>query len=262
LLLHGFAGSWRAWSPVLGRLEAEHAVLAPTLPGHTGGPALPHGVAPSVYTITDAVERMLDSEGIERTHVVGNSMGGWLAFELARRGRARSVVALSPGGAWDVQARMALVFLQLRITMHLMRLARDGRADWLIRRARGRRVLLRKMCERGERISASDVVMLMSDIVECPTFEPLLRSFHDRQLESLDGVDCPMRIAWAERDRVIPHRHFAAPMRERVPQAEFLVLPGVGHVPMQDDPALVATTILEVTRAADAAALAGGVDGS
>ena len=50
--------------------------------------------------------------------------------------------------------------------------------------------------------------------------------------------------------RLIPYRHFRSPMGERVPVAEFRILPGMGHVPVPDDPALVARTILELTRAA------------
>src|SRR3954451_18599286 len=93
VLLHGLGGTWRVWLPVLGQLESHHRVFAPTLPGHAGADPLPLGSAVSVAALVDALEAQLDDQGIHRAHIVGNSLGGWLALELARRGRARSVVA-------------------------------------------------------------------------------------------------------------------------------------------------------------------------
>ena len=81
LLLHGLAMSWRAWRPLLASLRTDHHVIAPTLPGHRGGPAAPADV--SVTWLADYLETMLDEEGHDRVHVVGNSLGGWLALELA-----------------------------------------------------------------------------------------------------------------------------------------------------------------------------------
>jgi len=167
LLLHGFASSWRAWTPVLAPLEAEHAVLAPTLPGHCGGPGLPDGADPTVSAIADALERLLDAEKIDQAHIAGNSMGGWLALELAHRGRARSVIALSPGGVWRSQARMALVLARLRIAYPVMRLLSGGRADRLLQRPKARRIFLRQMAVHGERIDPADVRMFIRDMVEC-----------------------------------------------------------------------------------------------
>jgi pimeloyl-ACP methyl ester carboxylesterase len=112
------------------------------------------------------------------------------------------------------------------------------------------------MAVHGERVEPADVVAFIRDMVECPTFKPLIKSLLNDQLGPItDTAGCPIRIAWGERDRLIPYRHFGPPMCERVPVAEFRTLPGVGHVPMPDDPALVARTILEVTRAADAGEL-------
>jgi pimeloyl-ACP methyl ester carboxylesterase len=59
----------------------------------------------SVNALVDAVERDLDAAGFDTAHVVGNSLGGWIAFDLATRGRARSVVALAPAGGWEQGSR-------------------------------------------------------------------------------------------------------------------------------------------------------------
>ena len=96
--LHGFTDTWRTWELVLAELEARHDVLAPTLPGHAGGPVLEG--EPHERTLADAVEAAMDEAGMDTAHIVGNSLGGYVAFQLAERGRARSVVALAPGGGW------------------------------------------------------------------------------------------------------------------------------------------------------------------
>src|SRR5487761_1403386 len=102
VLLHGFTGHWRHWRPVLADLVARYEVIAPTLSGHNGGPAYPSGMGlEKVADAGDSLEHHLDQLGVGTAHFVGNSMGGSLALELAKRGRARSVVAIAPGGGWS-----------------------------------------------------------------------------------------------------------------------------------------------------------------
>jgi pimeloyl-ACP methyl ester carboxylesterase len=95
--LHGFMDTWRTWELVLPVLERSHDVLAPTLPGHAGGPPL--GGTAGVALAADAVERAMADAGFRTAHIVGNSLGGYLALQLAERGRADSVVALAPAAA-------------------------------------------------------------------------------------------------------------------------------------------------------------------
>src|SRR3954470_18075629 len=96
--LHGFTDTWRTWELILPALERRHDVLAPTLLGHAGGPPLEGEVSTAV--VVDAVERAMDEAGFATAHIVGNSLGGYVAFQLAARGRAESVVALAPAGGW------------------------------------------------------------------------------------------------------------------------------------------------------------------
>src|SRR5262249_23918770 len=101
VLLHGFTDTWRCWELVLPGLEAEHDVLAPTLPGHAGGPPIGDDEDPEEAIIA-GVERAMDEAGFETAHLAGNSLGGWVALKLAARGRARTVTALAPAGGWLV----------------------------------------------------------------------------------------------------------------------------------------------------------------
>ena len=90
--LHGFTDTWRTWELVLPALERGHDVLAPTLAGHAGGAPIRGWVDDGV--LADAVERAMDEAGFETAHLVGISLGGYVALQLAARGRARTVVAL------------------------------------------------------------------------------------------------------------------------------------------------------------------------
>jgi pimeloyl-ACP methyl ester carboxylesterase len=98
VLMHGIGSRWQVWSPVLETLERERDVIALDLPGFGASPMAPHEQPRSLETLTDSVVELLDELSLERPHVAGNSLGGWLALELAKRGRASSVTALSPAG--------------------------------------------------------------------------------------------------------------------------------------------------------------------
>src|ERR1700712_3835548 len=100
ILLHGVMGATSMWRQTLPLLATSLRVIALPALGHQAG--RPCEKRPCrIEHVVDDVERSLDALGIQRAHVAGNSMGGWLALELARRGRARSVCALSPAGMWE-----------------------------------------------------------------------------------------------------------------------------------------------------------------
>ena len=115
LLLHGIGGTWSIWTPVIALLESRFRIVAPTLPGHHGGPAYAGQGPATVAGIAEQLLAMLHARGIHAAHVAGNSLGGWLSMELARRGFARSVVALSPAGGWRTLADYQAIAREFRI---------------------------------------------------------------------------------------------------------------------------------------------------
>ena len=255
LLLHGIGAIWRAWSPVLPYLEPHHDVIVPTLHGHAGGPPLDSEVAPSVQALVDGIEDELDRLGLAKVHIAGNSLGGWIGIELARRGRAQSLVLLSPAGAWRSPRR-------LRATAHGVRfsvgaLSRySSRPEAIAERRLLRWAMLAGQVAHPHRVTRESLVTYIHASAHSPAVEPLLRVLHLHPVGPLPADrDYPVRLVWAERDRVLPFKHFGSPMLERLPGAELIRLSGVGHVPMSDEPARVAKLILEVTRAVDNAAM-------
>jgi pimeloyl-ACP methyl ester carboxylesterase len=247
VLLHGFTGTWRVWLPVVPSLATRFDVLMPTLGGHCGSDPFPDGVEPTVAALADIAEAELDNAGIETAHVAGNSLGGWIALELAKRGRARSVVALSPaGGWWDDEERE-----EKRLTGFFNRTRRATslampRARGLVTRPRLRKLMFRDVAERGDRIPPGDAEHMMQGVVECSIFSEFMEVvMRDGPAVDLDRISCPVRIAWCEKDRILPMDRYAERYRAAIPGSELVVLEGCGHVPMYDDPQLVADTIAD-----------------
>jgi pimeloyl-ACP methyl ester carboxylesterase len=255
LLLHGIGAIWRVWSPVLPHLEPHHDVIAPTLPGHGGGPPLDPQTSPSIEALTDATEDELDQLGLQQVHIAGNSLGGRIGIELARRGRARSLVLFSPPGAWRSQRSIELRAMGVRLSLSTLgRYA--SRADAIAANGLLRRSLLAGQVAHPDRVPPEALAASIRAGGLAPVVAPLLREFPLQQVQPLPAVrDYPVRLVWAGQDRVLPFDGFGAPMLERLPGAELIHLDGVGHVPMSDDPVAVARLILEVTRAVDNAAV-------
>jgi pimeloyl-ACP methyl ester carboxylesterase len=248
VLLHGFTGHWRHWKPVLADLVARYEVIAPTLSGHNGGPAYPSGMdLEKVADAGDSLESHLDELGIGTAHFVGNSMGGALALELAKRGRARSVVAISPGGGWELGGpepeRIARFFAR---QMRMVRASRK-QIPRLMRRPGTRRLAMRDIMRHGELISPADAVDMSLDPLACTVVNDVLASLRAGRghVEDLDQVGAPTLIAWGELDRILPVATCSARFKREIPNLEFRILPRVGHVPMWDDTRLVVRTITD-----------------
>lgn len=253
LLLHGIGAIWRAWSPVLPYLEPYHDVIVPTLHGHAGGPALDSEVAPSVEALVDGIEAELDRMGFEKVHIAGNSLGGWIGIELARRGRAQSLVLLSPAGSWRSARRIKWTSAGVRYS--LRGLARySARADAIAKRPLLRWALLAGQVAHPDRVPRESLVTYIHASGQSPVVDPLMGVIHQRPVDPLPADrDYPVRLVWGNHDRVLPFKHFGLATMDRLPGAELIRLPDAGHVPMSDDPARVAELILEVTRAVDRA---------
>jgi pimeloyl-ACP methyl ester carboxylesterase len=241
VLLHGVLCAERVWNRVVPLVATHHDVIVPTALGHNGGP--PAKIRPaSIEHVIDDMERQLDELGLDKVHLAGNSMGGWIAIELARRGRALTVCALSPAGAWDVdwddmKHRSKVLSTTVRDT-------RRSRAmlPLLVRSKRLRHWILRDIAVHGERVSPAELLALADDTIGCEIVEDLLAT--DAQLAPLDPPPCPVTLAWSGQDRLFPVDVYGSHARELIPRASFIVLDDVGHVPMLDDPQLVAQTIL------------------
>src|SRR3954451_14127869 len=105
VLVHGIGHTWRGWNPMLPLLEERFDVLGVDLPGFGYSAPFPPSVDSTPEALADAVEDEMSLAGFDRAHIAGNSLGGWVALERARRGRAETVTALSPAGLQHARER-------------------------------------------------------------------------------------------------------------------------------------------------------------
>ena len=228
--------AWRTWELVLPALVREHDVLAPTLPGHAGGPPVDGPISDEL--MADAVERALDDAGFDTAHLAGNSLGGFVALQLAARGRARSVVALAPAGGWADAGAAARELLGFQRSLQQQARVSAAFADSLTATPEGRRRAMQLVAEHGERIPPELIAHQLLAIARCDAAQALI----DHALESdwqLDAerITCPVRIVWGSADRLLPWPSAAARYREQLlPHADWVELDGVGHAPQLDAP--------------------------
>jgi pimeloyl-ACP methyl ester carboxylesterase len=245
VLLHGLGMSPRVWDGVRPSLEPRHELVVLTALGHRGGAAASRRPV-TIGDLVDAAERALDERGLERAHIAGNSMGGWMAIELARRGRALTVCALSPAGSWRAgTAEQTAGVRKIRRAIRSARLSGPLPMSLLLRSARIRRLTFRDFARHGDHLSPVQVVEATRDLLDCTVADDILST--TEEIAPLDPLPCPVTLAWSGDDAVLPVAVNGAVARARLPQARFVVLAGVGHVPMIDDPERVARTILEST---------------
>jgi pimeloyl-ACP methyl ester carboxylesterase len=239
--LHGFADTWRTWQLVLPALRRRHDVLAPTLAGHAGGPPIEGPVTDRL--LADAVERAMDAAGFATAHLVGNSLGGHVALQLAMRGRGRSVVALAPAGG----AAHDDVFARQRALLEDMRRAAPH-APALLATPAGRRRATSEIVTRFEHIPAELLAHLMLGMAACAG-GPALLDHGPRADWAIDAerIDCPVRIVWGTEDRILAWPQAAARLRAQLPHADWVELEGVGHVPQLDSPLETAELIVGFT---------------
>ena len=255
VLVHGFTATWRCWHPVLADLVARFEVIAPTLHGHDGGPPLPDGPAHSIGHAADHLEALLDELGVGTAHFAGNAMGGALSLELAKRGRARSVVAISPGGGWE-EADTAEPERIIRWFARNQKLARASEPSMhrLMRRPGLRRLAFRDVMTRGDQVPPEQAIALARSSIRCSVVDDVfatIRSGSARVVE-LDRIACPVLLAWGERDRILPLDRHAGRFRREIPGVQWRMIPGVGHTPMWDAPGLISSLIGDFAAAAAA----------
>ncbi|MFD3730209.1 alpha/beta fold hydrolase [Streptomyces sp. NPDC058632] len=245
LLLHGIGHHRQAWDPVVDILATEREVIAVDLPGFGASPALPGGLTHDLPTMNAALVALCEKLELDRPHVAGNSLGGLLALELGREKRVRSVTALSPAGFWTrTEQRYAFgVLIGMRRIAERMPLPLVER---LARSAAGRAALTSTIYARPGRRSPEAVVAETRALAGATGFTETLRAGAAvRFADDVPGI--PVTVAWGARDRLLVPRQ-GVRAKQTIPAARLIRLPGCGHVPMNDDPALVARVILDGSR--------------
>jgi pimeloyl-ACP methyl ester carboxylesterase len=218
------------WDPVVVRLDGARRVLTPDLPGHGDEPPQADASPPALAA---AIADRLARDGIERPHVAGNSLGGWIALELAAAGRAASVTAIAPAGLWrePLVPKRSSARAGARALLPVL--------GPLLRTERGRRLVLAANAAHPERIPPDAALALVRAYAMAPGFQAVNDAMRASRFTALAEISVPVTLAWPEHDRLV-RRPRSLPDGVRS-----VVLRGCGHLPTWDDPEQVARVLLE-----------------
>lgn len=247
VLIHGIGHRRQAWAPVFDQLAESYDVIAVDLAGFGESDPYPAGTSYNMDNACRILQENFEEWGIAKPHVVGNSLGGAIALELAARGLASSVTALSPAGFFRRfdRAVALLTLLMLKVTSYLpIMVVRPALAS-----AAGRRLIGRSLYEHGERISTDDFVGDTLALRSGSAFFPTLLAGVTYEFDSATTV--PTTIAWGVKDRVLLYGQSDI-AKKRLPSARHVRLPNCGHVPMIDDPELIVRVIDQTLASAKA----------
>ena len=245
LLIHGLGSQYQIWQPVIDRLAAEHEVVAIDLPGFGDSPMLPDGREHGAVELADAVAAFLDGIGWDKPHIAGNSLGGWIALELAKRGRARSVAAIAPAG-FATGRECAFTVASLRATHRTTQLI-YGVAPRALATPVGRKLSLSQVFARPERMTVEAAVGAVRNFADSPGVTSALEALCSR-FSGGEKIAVPVTFVWGDRERLLPRRERQAMRCVRaVPGSKLVWLHGCGHTPTWDDPPAVAQAILDAS---------------
>jgi len=232
VLLHGLGASKITWLPLLAPLAERHRVIVPDLPGHGESDKPRIDYTPRFYA--RIVRHLLDALEVERAVVVGNSLGGRIALELALRssGRVTGLALLDP----------SLPGLRWRYIMGFTRVfpTEIGAIPFPLRE-RWMEVMIRRLFARPDRMpsqgysaAAGEFIRIYRDPVARMAFFSTLRHIvterPDSFFASLRRIKQPALVIFGEEDRLVPPR-LAVRLVQHLPRAELVILPNVGHVP-------------------------------
>jgi pimeloyl-ACP methyl ester carboxylesterase len=189
----------------------------------------------------------MDAAGFETAHLVGNSMGGAIVLELARRGRAKSVVAISPAGLGTT--REWVYTKTVLVTLRALARALSPAAPTLARLAPTRALMLASACARGWKATPEQAVGEVRALAGATGWDETLEALGRYRAQGLPDIRCPTLIMWGTLDLILPVRQ-AERFARLIPDAQLQILPRLGHSPMTDDPELIARLITEHTQGA------------
>jgi pimeloyl-ACP methyl ester carboxylesterase len=239
VFVHGLSGSWPNWLEQLPAFAVEHRVITLDLPGFGHSPMPPQKLSISGYA--RILEHLLDRLGIDAAALVGNSMGGFIAAELAIAfpQRVERLVLISAAGLSTHDHRGATQALVALSRLERVLLATGAwaasKSDVVVRRAHLRELALGVVVRHPDRLDAALAAEQVRGAGK-PGFIQGLEAVIDYEIrERLGEIACPTLIVWGERDRLISVRD-ADVFAELIPNSRKVVFDDTGHMSMLERP--------------------------
>jgi pimeloyl-ACP methyl ester carboxylesterase len=240
VFVHGLSGCWANWLEQLPVLAAERRVVTLDLPGFGYSPMPAERITISGYA--RLLDRLLGELGIDAAAVVGNSMGGFIAAELAIAfpQRVERLVLISAAGVSTTghpgSTRAVPVLRRLETVLAASGAWVASKSETVARRARLREALLYVVVRHPGRLPAALAAEQLRGAGK-PGFLQGLQAVLDYDIrERLPEIACPTLIVWGEGDRLIPVRD-ADVFAELIPNSRKVIFEDTGHMAMLERPA-------------------------
>jgi pimeloyl-ACP methyl ester carboxylesterase len=236
LLVHGLGGSWQNWLENIPHLAKHHRVIAVDLPGFGDSPLPPWEISVPAYGrfLHDFCERV----GIGSGPVIGSSLGGFIATELAitEPERVEHLVLVSAAGITWSRARREPAVVMGRVARAAAPLAFRYRMEGL-RRSRLRHLAYRGMVDDPRALRPELLFEVTAPALRAPGFADALATLFGYDVRHrLEEIEVPTLIVWGRNDRVVPSP--AAPTYEKLigDNARLEIFDHCGHLPMVERP--------------------------
>lgn len=253
LLLHGVGDSAYSWQWIIPILASNHRIYAPSLPGFGMSTKGLAEYSPEFFA--SFITAFLDTLGLEKVSIVGNSLGGLVAlrFALAAPKRVAALTLIDSAGLGrEISLAMRLLTLpgMGKITATLYRTSIGARL-WSLAMAmllfanptKVPRVWLERLNQ-----MARDPNYLEATVATVKSGNTLAgQKEHEILLDQLSRLTMPTLVIWGESDRLVPSRQAQA-ASTRLAQGKVVVLPNCGHVPQLEQPERVGEILSEFLR--------------
>jgi pimeloyl-ACP methyl ester carboxylesterase len=235
VFVHGLGGQWQNWLENIPRVAQERRVVALDLPGF-GLSEMPRERI-SVPGYARVVDALSDELGLGRVAMVGNSMGGFVASEVAIQfpQRVERLVLVSAAGISSASISRRPVLLAGRVAAAVAAYTAAQQA-WMAKRPHTRHAALALVARYPGRLKPDFAYEAFFKGVGKPGFADALRASLEYDFrERLPEIRCPTLIVWGENDSIIPVRD-AEEFERLIPDSRKLVMRDTGHVPMAERP--------------------------
>jgi pimeloyl-ACP methyl ester carboxylesterase len=245
LMIHGLGGSVEFWQPNVGALGETHRVYALDLPGfgRSDKPAAPYSIPYFTRFVTD----FLTSQGVERTHLVGNSLGGAIALAVAasRPDMVGRLVLVDPVGfGTAVHMMLRTVSLPL-LGERVMRPSRKGIENMLKTLFLDPLTVTQEMTDNSFEIASlpGSGWSFVTTARSLFGFWGTKRNVRESAIDNARSLRCPSLIIWGKQDKILPATQARSAVKV-IPNATLQLFDSSGHCPQLEQPAEFNSTVL------------------
>lgn len=234
ILLHGYAGSFDNWSNLVELFPEDYRLIVPDLPG-LGLSQFPHDLPHDINYVDfycDFTQHIITELNLDSVYLVGNSLGGFLAWETALRNpeEVRKLVLLNAAG-YSIDD-IGAFFIKFSQTKVFKKIVRKGAPKFVTRTA------AKGTLGDKSRLDEEHLDSFYGMINKEGTLDVISRLGTSEQFPDssrISQVDIPTLIVWGDKDKIIPVEH-AYKFHRDISDSKLIVYEGSGHVPMLENP--------------------------